>query len=79
MGTLNAVLRLRDLDPNECETQLAPGATAVTIRRNMQVGERPHTPVSDGGPRRESRSQAAADHARVADVTSCGGSYAASG
>jgi hypothetical protein len=42
MGTLNAVLRLRDLDPDEWETHLAPGATAVTIRRKTQVGDRPH-------------------------------------
>jgi hypothetical protein len=33
MGTLNAVLRLRDLDPAEWEARLAPGATSITIRR----------------------------------------------
>ena len=36
MGTLNAVLRLRDLDPTEWEARLAPGATAITIRRKGQ-------------------------------------------
>jgi hypothetical protein len=43
MGTLNAVLRLRDLEPDEWEAQLVPGATAITIRRKAQLGERPHT------------------------------------
>jgi hypothetical protein len=33
MGTLNAVLRMRDLNPAEWEARLAPGAAAVTIRR----------------------------------------------
>jgi hypothetical protein len=40
MGTLNAVLRLRDLDPFEWEARLAPDASDVTIRRKAQVGER---------------------------------------
>ena len=33
MGTLNAVLRLRDLDPTQWEARFAPGATVITIRR----------------------------------------------
>ena len=40
MGTLNAVLRLRDLDPAEWEARLAPCAPGVTIRRKTQLGER---------------------------------------
>lgn len=43
MGTLNAVLRLRDLEPDEWEAHLVPGATVITIRRKAQLGERPHT------------------------------------
>ena len=33
MGTLNAILRLRDLDPTQWEARFAPGATVITIRR----------------------------------------------
>jgi hypothetical protein len=33
MGTLNAVLRMRDLNPAEWEARLAPGAATVIIRR----------------------------------------------
>jgi hypothetical protein len=33
LGTLSAVLRLRDLDPAEWEAQLDPGGASVTIRR----------------------------------------------
>ena len=40
MGTLNAVLRLRDLDPFEWEARLAQDASDVTIRRKAQLGER---------------------------------------
>ena len=43
LGTLNAVLRLRDLEPDEWEAHLVPGAAAVTIRRKAQLAERPHT------------------------------------
>ena len=40
MGTLNAVLRVRDLDPFEWEARRAPDASDVTIRRKAQLGER---------------------------------------
>jgi hypothetical protein len=40
MGTLNAVLRLRDLDPTEWEARLTPDTTDVTIRRKAQYGKR---------------------------------------
>jgi hypothetical protein len=33
MGTLNAVLRMRDLNPTDWEARLAPGASVITIRR----------------------------------------------
>jgi hypothetical protein len=33
MGTLNAILRLRDLNPTEWEARLTPGAASITIRR----------------------------------------------
>jgi hypothetical protein len=33
MGTLNAVLRLRDLNPTEWEARLEPGGGTITIRR----------------------------------------------
>jgi hypothetical protein len=36
MGTLNAVLRLRDLDPAEWEARLTPGTASITIRRKHQ-------------------------------------------
>jgi hypothetical protein len=39
MGTLNAVLRLRDLDPAEWEARLTPDTTDVTIRRKAQFGK----------------------------------------
>jgi hypothetical protein len=41
LGTLNAVLQLRDLDPTEWEARLAPDATVITIRRKAQYGGRP--------------------------------------
>jgi hypothetical protein len=40
MGTLNAVLRLRDLNPTEWEARLTPDTTDVTIRRKAQYGKR---------------------------------------
>jgi hypothetical protein len=40
MGTLSAVLRLRDLDPAGWEARLGPDAAVVTIRRKEQFGER---------------------------------------
>jgi hypothetical protein len=39
MGTLNAVLRLRDLDPTEWEARLTADTTDVTIRRKAQFGK----------------------------------------
>jgi hypothetical protein len=35
MGTLNAILRLRDLNPVEWEARLTPGAASITIRRKQ--------------------------------------------
>jgi hypothetical protein len=40
MGSLNAVLQLRDLNPTEWEARLAPDATVITIRRKTQYGGR---------------------------------------
>jgi hypothetical protein len=40
MGTPNAVLRLRDLDPFEWDARLAPDAFDATIPRKAQFGER---------------------------------------
>ena len=33
MGTLNAILRMRDLDPTEWEARLEPGSGTITVRR----------------------------------------------
>jgi hypothetical protein len=36
MGTLNAILRMRDLDPTEWEARLEPGGETITVRRKHQ-------------------------------------------
>ena len=36
MGTLNAILRMRDLNPTEWEARLGPGGETITVRRKHQ-------------------------------------------
>ena len=36
MGTLNAILRMRDLDPTEWEARLEAGGDAITVSRKHQ-------------------------------------------
>jgi len=62
-------LRLRELDPDEWETHLGARATAVTIRRQVQVGERPY-PGKRWRPSAREPITGAADHALFAAVTS---------